>query len=129
MLMKVLVVDVAKFSLAFKALASSPIRWISITLPLLDTTELDVVSEYESAGAKETSLAMVRPGRYMESTSITSEKVSVRISVPRSSVYELSCGGVESFVMLAISTASEGCSTTLPNISTAEPFSNTIKVF
>ena len=127
--MKVLLVEVAKSSSAFRALASSPIRWISITLPILDTTELDDVREYEVAGAKEASLVMVRPGRYMESTSITSENVSESISVPRFNAYEISCGDVESFVMLVITTASEGCCTVLPNTSTTEPLSSTINVF
>ena len=83
--MKVSLIEVAK-----------SLSWISITSPLLETTELDGVNGYEAEGTIEASPAIVSPGRYIESTSITSENGSKRISVPRSSVYELSCSGVES---------------------------------
>ena len=127
--MKVLVSDVAKSSLAFRALASSPMRWISRTLPLLDTTKLESVSGYEATGLNEALLIMLSPGKYSELISITSVKVKDNISVPRSRVYETSSGGMESAVMLVTDTATDGCSMVLPKMSTAEPFSSETKEF
>ena len=68
---------------------------------------------------------IVRPGRYIDVGSMTSEKVRDRISVLRSMVKRISDGAVVSGMMVPVALETRSSSTVVPKISVADPFSST----